>query len=58
MSAGTPADDPLSGFIQNDTYLVITRCQDLSSDSDTYTVCGYSPRTGLSYIGKSNSIES
>ncbi|MDD6253174.1 MAG: hypothetical protein ACI3ZO_10345 [Candidatus Cryptobacteroides sp.] len=57
MPAGKPADDPLSDCINSDTYLIVTRCPEEDQDGE-YVVCGYSPRTGLSYIGRSGSIES
>ncbi|MDY3963633.1 MAG: hypothetical protein SOY98_04950 [Candidatus Cryptobacteroides sp.] len=57
MPAGQPADDPLSDFINSDTYLIVTSCPEDDQDR-SYVVCEYSPRTGLAYIGTGGGIES
>ena len=57
MPAGQPADDPLSDFINSDTYLIVTSCPEDDQDR-SYIVCEYSPRTGLAYIGTGGGIES
>lgn len=58
ITAGVPADDPLSNFFTDDSYFVVTSYPDEEQES-LYVVCGYSPLTGLSYIGTARtSIES
>ena len=55
---GAPVDDPLSNFFINESYIVVTGFSDEDQESG-YVVCGYSPRTGLSYFGITRpSIES
>ena len=51
MSAGKPADDPLSNFICSDTYLIVT-CHPDNCQDGGYVVCGYSPRTGVTFMGR------
>lgn len=50
MMADSVSDDPLSADFSC-TLFVITREFDEDGLSDHAVVCGYSPRTGLSYIG-------
>ena len=57
MSAGKPADDPLSNFICSDTYLIVT-CHPDNCQDGGYVVCGYSPRTGVTYMGRGGDINS
>ncbi len=57
LTAGAPVDDPLSKFFTNESYLVVTSLPDETEDGG-YVVCGYSPLTGLSYLGTAGSIES
>lgn len=57
MSAVTPADDPLSDNFTGNTYLIVTSSLD-ENGVEGYVVCGYSPLTGLSYIGTGGSVES
>ncbi len=55
LTSGTPVDDPLSKFSTNESYLVVTSFSD-DSQEDDYVVCGYSPCTGLSYIGTARTL--
>lgn len=48
--ADQQSDDPLSGCI----FMVVNT----PSEDDGYSVCAYSVRTGLSYIGNAGGIES
>ncbi len=57
MSAGKPADDPLSEFNCSDTYLIVT-CHPDDPQDGGYVVCEYSPLTGLMYLGTGGHIES
>ena len=57
MSAGKPADDPLSEFNCSDTYLIVT-CHPDNCQDGGYVVCGYSPRTGVTYMGRGGDIDS
>lgn len=57
MSAGKPADDPLSEFNCSDTYLIVTCHPDDCRDGG-YVVCGYSPLTGVTYMGRGGDIDS
>lgn len=57
MSAVTPADDPLSDNFTGNTYLIVTSSLD-ENGVEGYVVCGYSPLTGLSYIGTGGTVES
>lgn len=57
MTAGAPVDDPLSKIFTNESYIVVTGFPE-ETENQGYVVCGYSPLTGLSYLGTSSSIES
>lgn len=57
LSAGSPVDDPLAAFFTNDSYLVVTSFFDEEEEMG-YVVCGYSPRTGISYFGTAGTMES
>lgn len=51
------SDDPLLYPFQTDSFIIVSR----SSENDIgegYSVCLYSARTGLTYIGQSGSIYS
>ena len=53
------SDDPLLQDIFSDTFLVVTRPAGEDDPGEgNWTVCAYSARTGLSYLGKSSSISS
>ncbi|MCI6757694.1 MAG: hypothetical protein PUE76_03510 [Bacteroides sp.] len=50
-------DDPLSKIFTDESYLVVTGLPD-EMECCGYVVCGYSPLTGLSYLGTSSSMKS
>ena len=55
LTTGAPVDDPLSKIFTDESYLVVTGLPD-EMEGCGYVVCGYSPLTGLSYLGTSSSI--
>ena len=57
-TAGQISDDPLSEGISSGSFLVVTRPVDEDGLGGEFAVCAYSPLTGLSYLGKGNSIAS
>lgn len=58
MNATDPlSDDPLLYPFQTDSFIIVSRSSDNDSE-ESYSVCLYSARTGLTYIGNSGSISS
>lgn len=57
LTTGAPVDDPLSKIFTDESYLVVTGLPD-EMEGCGHVVCGYSPLTGLSYLGTSSSMKS
>ena len=56
--AGQISDDPLSCGISSGSFLIVTRPVSEDGIGEDFVVCAYSPQTGLSYLGKADSIAS